>query len=92
MDALVVHIATKRALALAAAEGTGRSELFERWHAAVRSAMAALVARAHDAGGMRADVGTADLLALVNGAALAAADPDHARRVVALARSGIAGG
>lgn len=90
IDSLVVHIATKRALALAATDGTRRSELFDLWHAAIGTAMTALVARAHQVGALQPDVNPIDLLALVNGAALAATDPEHARRIVSLARRGIA--
>lgn len=91
LDAFVVHVSAKRALALAATEGPAgrRTELFDRWHEAMRSTAAALLARAQDDGAVRPDLTVTDLLALVNGAALTAADAAHARRLVALLRGGV---
>jgi AcrR family transcriptional regulator len=46
LDAFVVHIATKRTLALAATEGPAgrRTQLFDEWHASMHSTAAALIA------------------------------------------------
>ena len=89
LDAFVVHVATKRPLALAATEGTDdrRTTLFRQWHASITSIAERLVRRAQPA--LRADLTVADVLTLTTGAALTA-DPEHARRLVALLRTGIA--
>jgi AcrR family transcriptional regulator len=89
LDAFVEHVATKRALALAATEGpTGRrTELFDRWHRTVHETAATLLARAADQ--VRPGLAVTDLLGLVSGVALAAPDPTHARRLLTLLRTGI---
>lgn len=89
LDAFVVHVATKRALALAATDNSGRTELFERWHAAMHDTAAALLSRAQESGQIRADLTVTDLLPLVSGAALASSDLTHARRLLNLLRTGL---
>ncbi|GII80794.1 TetR family transcriptional regulator [Sphaerisporangium rufum] len=88
------HVSAKRALALAATEGpTGRrTELFDRWHEAMRSAAAGLLDRARHAGAVRPDVTVTDLLALAGGVALAATDEAHARRLLGVVRTGVGTG
>jgi AcrR family transcriptional regulator len=90
LDDFVVHVATKRALALAVTEGPDqrRTELFERWHESMRSTAEGLLARARAAGAVRGDLAVGDLLALVSGAAMTAADAGHARRLLGIMRYG----
>jgi AcrR family transcriptional regulator len=89
LDEFVVHVATRRPLALAATEGAGerRTELFHQWHAAITSTAERLVRRARP--GLRSDVTAIDLLTLASGAALTT-DPTHARHLIAMLRTGIA--
>jgi AcrR family transcriptional regulator len=89
LDEFVVHVATKRPLALAATEGTDerRTALFRQWHASITLIADRLVHRARPA--LRSDLTATDVLTLASGAALAA-DTAHARRLVALLRTGIA--
>jgi AcrR family transcriptional regulator len=91
LDDFVVHVATKRALALAATEGPAgrRTRLFDTWHESMRVTAAGLLDRARAASAVPADVTAADLLALASGAALTGTDVAHARRLVALARRGL---
>jgi AcrR family transcriptional regulator len=91
VDAFVVHVATKRALALAATEGPGarRTSLFDQWHESMRSAATKLLHRAQDAGTVRPELTVTDLLAIGSGAALTASDVAHAQRLVGLLRSGV---
>jgi AcrR family transcriptional regulator len=84
LDEFVVHVATKRALALAATEDAG--ELFHRWHDAIVSTADRLVSHARPA--LRPGLTALDVLTLASGAALAT-DVDHARRLVALLRTGV---
>lgn len=88
LDEFVVHVVTKRALALAATEGPSgrRAPLFDEWHASINAAAGELVRRAGPS--LRPDVTTADVLALASGVALAA-DAEQARRLVALLRTGL---
>jgi AcrR family transcriptional regulator len=90
LDAFVDHVATKRALALAATEGpTGRrTELFDRWHRTINETASALLDRA--AADVRPGLTVTDLLALASGVALAATDVAHARRLLILLRTGLA--
>jgi AcrR family transcriptional regulator len=92
LDRFVVHVATKRALALAATSGSAeqRSELFLAWHESMRSAAGTLLARAQEAGAISPGLTVTDLLALANGAALAGASADHARQLLKIMRHGIA--
>lgn len=89
LDEFVVHVATKRPLALAATEGADerRTALFHRWHTSITATAADLVQRAQPA--LRPDLTPTDVLALASGAALAT-DAAHARRLVALLRTGLA--
>ncbi|WP_250001769.1 TetR/AcrR family transcriptional regulator [Actinoplanes sp. M2I2] len=89
LDEFVVHVATKRALALAATEDTGERHtmLFRDWHASITSIADRLVRRAQPT--LRSDLTATDVLTLASGAALSA-DAARARRLVALLRSGIA--
>ncbi|WP_329175657.1 TetR/AcrR family transcriptional regulator [Streptomyces sp. NBC_01477] len=90
LDDFVVHVATKRALALAVTEGPDerRTELFERWHGSMRSTAEVLLSGARAAGAVRDDLAVGDLLALVSGAAMTAADGEHARRLLGIMRHG----
>ncbi|MEU7004238.1 helix-turn-helix domain-containing protein [Nonomuraea sp. NPDC046570] len=88
LDSFVVHVATKRALAMAATEG-GRADLFGRWHASMNAAASGLLLRARQEGAVRADLDAADLLALAGAAAMAAADPGHAQRLLRVLRHGL---
>ncbi len=92
LDLFVVHVATRRPLALAAishAPDERRGELADRWHAMMRSTMAALLAPAQEAGAVRHDLTAVDLLALTNATALASADPSDAVRLMHVLRSGV---
>lgn len=90
LDAFVVHVATKRPLALAATEGSGdrRTPLFEKWHASITSTAADLVDHARPV--LCPGLAAADVLTLASGVALASgADVEYARRLVALLRTGL---
>jgi AcrR family transcriptional regulator len=91
LDAFVVHVATKRALALAAIEGPGarRTRMFDQWHESMRSAATKLLRRARDAGAVRPELTVTDLLAIGSGAALTGTNVAHAQRLVGLLRSGV---
>jgi len=92
LDAFAGHVASKRALAEAAAAGPvgRRTALFDEWHASLHAVAERLLARARTAGEVRADLTVVDLLAVASGAALTATDAEHARRLVALLRTGVA--
>ncbi|GAA2985889.1 helix-turn-helix domain-containing protein [Streptosporangium longisporum] len=92
LDGFVVHIATKRALALTATEGGDerRTELFGRWHESMRSTARGLLLRAQQAGAVRADLAVADMLALASATAVAAADAPDARRLLRILHHGFA--
>ncbi|HEX6527959.1 MAG TPA: helix-turn-helix domain-containing protein [Streptosporangiaceae bacterium] len=87
----VAHVATKRDLALAIPDGHDeqRSDLFDRWHKAMRATASRLLVRAQSAGGVSADLNPADLLTLASGIAVASADTDQAERCLELLRRGI---
>lgn len=91
LEAFVVHVATKRTLALAAAEGPGarRTQMFDQWHESMRSTATKLLCRAQDAGAVRPELTATDLLAIGSGAALTATNVAHAQRLVGLLRSGV---
>lgn len=93
LDSFVVHVATKRPLALAGTENGSerRTELFETWHTAMHAVATDLHGRALEAGAVSPDISVDELLALTYSAALAAADPEHARRLLQLMRHGFAG-
>jgi AcrR family transcriptional regulator len=90
LRAFVAHVATKRQLAqtISATEGQPRSELFRQWHESMHETADALVERARRAGAVAAEVTAADLLAMANGIALAAADAPQAERLLDLLRRG----
>jgi AcrR family transcriptional regulator len=89
LDAFVVHVATKRPLALAANDVPDgrRTPLFDQWHASITATATDLVRRAQPA--LRQDVTPSDVLALASGAALTV-DTANAQRLVALLRTGLA--
>ncbi|MEV6849347.1 helix-turn-helix domain-containing protein [Actinoplanes sp. NPDC051411] len=89
LGAYVEHVRTKRALAVAATDGPPgrRAELSGRWHQTITDTATALVARA--APQLRPGLTARDLLALATGVALTATDPDSARRLIALVRTGV---
>jgi AcrR family transcriptional regulator len=94
LGSFVVHVATKRALALAATVGSDgrRSELFGGWHESMMSTAGPLLARARQDGAVRPGLTVTDLLALASAAALAGATADHARQLLEMMRHGIASG
>jgi AcrR family transcriptional regulator len=89
LRAFVTHVAAKRELALAIPDDQGgqRSALFDRWHKAMHLTASRLLARAQSSDTVSAGLNTSDLLALVSGIAVAAADADQAERCLALLRS-----
>lgn len=91
LEAFVVHVATKRALALAATEGPGtrRTRMFDQWHESMRSTATKLLCRAQDVGAVRPELTVTDLLAIGSGAALTGTNVAHAQRLVGLLRSGV---
>ncbi len=90
LDSFIVHVATKRALALAATAGgeERRRDLFGRWHESMTETAERLVDRARTAGSIRPGLTTADLLALASAAALASATPEQARQLLEVMRHG----
>jgi AcrR family transcriptional regulator len=79
------HAVRNRGLATSLLKGTGESS-----HARILAAGQALVTRAQDTGAIRRDVSTGELLALVNGVALAAGeDEELADRLLTLAVEGL---
>jgi AcrR family transcriptional regulator len=92
LRAFIAHVAAKRELALAIPndEGGQRSELFDRWHKAMRTTASRLLARAQSSGAVGADLDVSDLLTLANGIALASVDTDQAERCLGLLLHGIA--
>ena len=92
LDSFVVHIATKRPLALAVTDSPDerRSHLYDEWHRSITAAAERLMGRAVDAGEVRSDLTVTDLLALTSAAAIASTDAAHARRLLAVLRDGFA--
>jgi hypothetical protein len=88
LRAFVAHVAAKRDLALALPDDGQRSEFFQRWHQAMHSSASALLTLAQDAGVVRADLTSADLLAAANGIALTSAPGPQTERLLALIRRG----
>ncbi|MFG2627429.1 TetR/AcrR family transcriptional regulator [Streptomyces sp. NPDC048473] len=90
LDSFVVHVATRRALALAITEGPDvrRSELFGRWHASMTATAEKLLLRARAVDAVRPDLTANDLLALTSAAAIASTGADHAQRLLLILRSG----
>ncbi|MCO6011129.1 TetR/AcrR family transcriptional regulator [Actinoallomurus purpureus] len=93
LDDFVVHVATKRDLALAGTENNDerRTELFDDWHRAMRSTAEKLLTRAQQAGAVDTGLGVDDLLALTSAAAIAATGTDHARQLLRVMRHGFGG-
>lgn len=93
LDSFVVHVATKRALALTGTENNSerRTELFDQWHKSMRSTAQKLLARAQQAGTVDAGLTVDDLLALTSAAAIAATGTEHARQLLRTMRHGFAG-
>jgi AcrR family transcriptional regulator len=93
LDSFVVHIATKRALALAGTEDSDeqRTELFDHWHESMRSTAERLLTRAQQAGAIRSSLTVGDLLALTSGAALTSTGTRHAQQLLQILRHGFAG-
>jgi AcrR family transcriptional regulator len=91
LDAFVVHVATKRALALAAtAQPSGdRTELFAQWHDSISTTATGLLTRAQEAAAVGPEITVTDVLALASGAALTATDTEHARELVGYLREGL---
>lgn len=94
LELFVVHVMTKRALALAATQAPGdrRSQLFDEWHAAIRRIATHLLRHAQAQGSVDSTVKVADVLALASGAALGATSRTQARRLVRLLRTGLQDG
>ncbi len=93
LDSFVVHVAAKRALALAGTESSDerRTELFARWHESMRSTAERLLTRAQAAGAVRTDLTVTDVLALASAAALAGTSTRHAQQLLQILRHGFAG-
>ncbi len=91
LDAFVVHIAAKRPLALAVTDNPDqrRTRLFDAWHRSITEVATHLLDRAAADGAVRSDLSVTDLLALTSAAAIAGSDPDHARRLLSLLRTGL---
>ncbi|MFB4278809.1 MULTISPECIES: TetR/AcrR family transcriptional regulator [unclassified Nonomuraea] len=75
------HLTTKRDLALAASHETARHA---EWHRSMLGAASGLLEEAQRAGDVRADLDVRDLLTLVRGITLAAADRAQAERLLSL--------
>lgn len=93
LDSFVIHIAAKRALALAGTEGSNerRTEMFDRWHESMRSTAQRLLVRAQDTGAVRADLTVGDLLALASAAAISGTSTRHAQQLLQIMRHGFDG-
>ncbi|MFC7381534.1 TetR/AcrR family transcriptional regulator [Sphaerisporangium rhizosphaerae] len=91
LGAFLAHVATKRDLALTIPDDQEgqRSELFDRWHTAMRAIASKLLARAQDAAAARADLDPSDLLTLAAGIAAASTGPEQAERCLEVLRHGI---
>jgi AcrR family transcriptional regulator len=91
LDEFVVHVASKRDLALAITETADgrRTALFTQWHATITDTAARLLAAAQATGAIRAQVTGRDLLALLSAVAVAGTDTDGARRLLAILRHGL---
>ncbi|WP_202948298.1 MULTISPECIES: TetR/AcrR family transcriptional regulator [Streptomyces] len=94
LDSFVVHVVTKRALALAGTTDSAqrRTTLFGHWHTSMRSTAQKLLTRAQHDGAVDTDLTLDDMLALTNAAALAGSSADHARQLLRVQWRGFAGG
>lgn len=90
MRVFIVHITTKRELALAISDDQSgeRSALFTAWHEAMRSTISMLLAAAQQSGTVSTDLDASDLLALASGIALAGANADQIERLLRIVRRG----
>ncbi|MGI5283687.1 TetR/AcrR family transcriptional regulator [Nonomuraea polychroma] len=79
----MAHITAKRDLALTAADGQS-TDLIAKWHQTMLTTASALLDAAKQAHAVRADLDVRDLLALIKGIALTAADTAQAERLLAL--------
>ncbi|MCO5993564.1 TetR/AcrR family transcriptional regulator [Actinoallomurus rhizosphaericola] len=93
LDDLVVHVATKRALAFAGTEPSveRRSVLFDQWHRSMRDTAQELLVRAQRSGDVNVGLTVDDVLALTNATAIAATGAQDARRLLRIMRHGFAG-
>ncbi|MEY9892195.1 AcrR family transcriptional regulator [Catenulispora sp. MAP12-49] len=93
LNRFVVHVATKRALALAGTEHNGerRTKLFDTWHEAMRTVATDLYDEARRAGTVSPQVSAEELLAMASAAALAGNGPQEARRLLTMMWYGVAG-
>jgi len=91
LEEFVVHVASKRNLALAITETADgrRTALFNQWHATITDTAARLLAAAQASGAVRAQITGRELLALLSAVAVAGADADGARRLLTILRSGL---
>ncbi|MFG6197373.1 TetR/AcrR family transcriptional regulator [Nonomuraea sp. JJY05] len=78
------HIASKRDLALAVTGDSAATALVAQWHASMIDTASGLLDAAKRAGAVRADLDVRDLLTLVRGIALTAADRAQADRLLTL--------
>ncbi|MDP4505552.1 TetR/AcrR family transcriptional regulator [Nonomuraea turcica] len=79
----MAHITAKRDLALAATDGQG-TDLVAEWHQSMLTTASALLDAAKQTHAVRADLDVRDLLALIKGIALTAADAAQAERLLTL--------
>jgi AcrR family transcriptional regulator len=91
LDEFVVHVASKRDLALAITETADgrRTALFHEWHATITDTAARLLTAAQATGAIRAQITGRDLLALLSAVAMAGTDTAGARRLLAILRYGL---
>jgi len=89
LDAFVVHVATKRALALAINDGEQRGSLFAAWHDSITTVAGRLLQQAQAAGTAHRDLRVTDVLALTTGAALSSTGVENARHLVTVLRRGL---
>jgi AcrR family transcriptional regulator len=93
LQALAVHIATRRTLAFAGTQGGGerRTALFDHWHASLTSTAQKLFTQAQESGTVRPDLMLEDVLTLVHTIAASSSDADRVRRLLAILRHGLSG-
>jgi AcrR family transcriptional regulator len=94
LDEFVVHVASKRSLALAITETADgrRTAMFHQWHATITDTAARLLAAAQASGAIRAQVTAQEMLALLSAVAVAGTDADGARRLLEILRYGLQAG
>jgi AcrR family transcriptional regulator len=91
LDAFIAHIADKRALAVAATQGSDdrRNDLFRSWHSSMITTADQLLKRAQEAATVRQDLTADEILALANSVVLASSDRRQARFLMGVIRKGI---